>query len=331
MYSFHNGTGGLTPRRQTPFGDERQAAGSAGDRGFVGATKDAEVGLIQVGVRPYDPVEGRFLGVDPKIDLGEPGQIAAAYAYAKNDPVTFSDPTGEMPAPWFEHDPPPPVPAPKSSPKRAPIQRTPQPFFRPGSFAGDLEEEVRGETAMSLYFLSLVRRANLDFIKNVGPVVGQAKAKNRAVSDAAREKLRISERNKSGAEMLKDWEKKLTRRVSLDKFLKFGGPLIEIYDGYKGVKERTDNGEDTKVAVLKEGGSWATGAAAAYTIGLACGGAGTVFCGTVVLAVGTGVKVGFERMVDGKLDDDARGVGRWLAERRHDFVYSMTCGMMPTC
>ena len=45
-----------------------------------------------LGARVYDPVIGRFLSRDPLISAGSP------YAFADNDPINKSDPTGWTPA-----------------------------------------------------------------------------------------------------------------------------------------------------------------------------------------------------------------------------------------
>ncbi|MBB1242228.1 RHS repeat protein [Streptomyces durbertensis] len=81
-------------RYSAPFGEDRGevVAGWPGDRGFVGGTRD-ETGLTQLGARAYDPALGRFLSVDPMVDYGE-SQRMNAYAYANNNPVTFSDADG---------------------------------------------------------------------------------------------------------------------------------------------------------------------------------------------------------------------------------------------
>lgn len=81
-------------RRSTPFGEERGTPPTswAGDRGFVGGTKEP-TGLTTLGAREYDPDTGRFLSVDPIIDPGDPQQMNG-YAYANNNPTTFSDPDG---------------------------------------------------------------------------------------------------------------------------------------------------------------------------------------------------------------------------------------------
>ncbi|WP_268256402.1 RHS repeat-associated core domain-containing protein [Streptomyces lanatus] len=67
-----------------------------GTRGFVGGTADP-TGLVHLGAREYDPTLGRFLSVDPVIDINAPAQMNA-YSYAHNNPVTKSDPSGLCPA-----------------------------------------------------------------------------------------------------------------------------------------------------------------------------------------------------------------------------------------
>ncbi|MFF9347723.1 RHS repeat-associated core domain-containing protein [Streptomyces sp. NPDC014734] len=87
----------ITRRKQLPFGELRseQTETIPGTRGFVGGTRD-QTGLVHLGAREYDPTLGRFLSVDPVIDVDEPAQMNA-YAYAHNSPVTKSDPDGLRP------------------------------------------------------------------------------------------------------------------------------------------------------------------------------------------------------------------------------------------
>ncbi|MDG4765729.1 polymorphic toxin-type HINT domain-containing protein [Solwaraspora sp. WMMD406] len=84
----------LTHRRTLPFGDTRGTAPTnwPGDKGFVGGTKDP-TGLTHIGARQYDPALGRFISVDPIMDLGDP-QSMNGYAYAGNSPISFSDADG---------------------------------------------------------------------------------------------------------------------------------------------------------------------------------------------------------------------------------------------
>ncbi|MGN9907459.1 RHS repeat-associated core domain-containing protein [Phytohabitans sp. LJ34] len=84
----------VTQRRQTPFGVARGTAVSwPTEKGFVGGTLDADAGLTHLGAREYDPGIGRFISVDPLMNLADPQQMQA-YSYANNSPVTLSDPTG---------------------------------------------------------------------------------------------------------------------------------------------------------------------------------------------------------------------------------------------
>jgi RHS repeat-associated protein len=87
----------ITQRRTLPFGEVRGAKPAAGawpgDKSFVGGTEDATTGLIQLGARAYDPAAGRFVSVDPALNVGDP-QHLNAYAYGRNNPLAFPDPTG---------------------------------------------------------------------------------------------------------------------------------------------------------------------------------------------------------------------------------------------
>jgi RHS repeat-associated protein len=60
----------------------------------LGKPLDA-TGLTQVGARYYEASIGRFISVDPVMDVSNPQQWAA-YSYAENNPVTYSDPTGML-------------------------------------------------------------------------------------------------------------------------------------------------------------------------------------------------------------------------------------------
>ncbi|WP_237407932.1 ricin-type beta-trefoil lectin domain protein [Streptomyces sp. M2CJ-2] len=84
-------------RKQDPFGNQRGAesvgVGFQSHTGFLGATRDDASGYQPLGARLYDPVVGRFLSADPVLDLNDLLQ-SNGYAYAHNNPVTMSDPTG---------------------------------------------------------------------------------------------------------------------------------------------------------------------------------------------------------------------------------------------
>ncbi|WP_306332886.1 polymorphic toxin-type HINT domain-containing protein [Streptomyces sp. KL118A] len=88
-------SGAVTRRRMDPFGNERGKASGpwVDDKGFLGKSVDSSTGLTHVGAREYEPENGRFITADPIIDFNDPQQING-YAYASNNPVTRSDPSG---------------------------------------------------------------------------------------------------------------------------------------------------------------------------------------------------------------------------------------------
>ncbi|MYQ52807.1 MULTISPECIES: polymorphic toxin-type HINT domain-containing protein [unclassified Streptomyces] len=85
----------VTRRQSTIFGAARGAQPTSwvGDKGFVGGTEDSDTGLTHLGAREYDPATGRFISVDPIMDLADAQQMHG-YAYSNNNPVTYSDPDG---------------------------------------------------------------------------------------------------------------------------------------------------------------------------------------------------------------------------------------------
>jgi RHS repeat-associated protein len=92
----------VTARRAyTPFNTPRGTANTAAtwnqafldDHTFLGKTTDTTTGLVDIGARKYDPGTGRFVSIDPVFQPGSP-QTIGGYAYAGNDPVSASDPTG---------------------------------------------------------------------------------------------------------------------------------------------------------------------------------------------------------------------------------------------
>lgn len=56
---------------------------------FTGEMRDGETAFIYLGSRYYDPVTGRFITRDS-------APSSNRYAYANNNPLTFTDPTGHM-------------------------------------------------------------------------------------------------------------------------------------------------------------------------------------------------------------------------------------------
>ncbi|GLY23725.1 RHS repeat-associated core domain-containing protein [Micromonospora sp. NBRC 101691] len=96
-------TGAIAWRRTTPYGSSRDTVAPAfwpDTRGFLGGTQD-NTGLTHLGAREYDPALGMFISADPLIDPNDPSELGG-YTYARNNPVTFSDPSGLQAFPGFE-------------------------------------------------------------------------------------------------------------------------------------------------------------------------------------------------------------------------------------
>lgn len=99
LASVHNTnwtTSSVAKHYTLPFGEQRGGDSAPGDHEFLGKVRDGATGLTLVGARWYDETVGRFLTVDPVMDLTDPQQWNA-YTYANNNPVTWSDPTGLRP------------------------------------------------------------------------------------------------------------------------------------------------------------------------------------------------------------------------------------------
>ncbi|WP_329373372.1 polymorphic toxin-type HINT domain-containing protein [Streptomyces sp. NBC_00669] len=90
-------TQAVTYRRSDPFGNERGTAPTAwtGDHGFVGGVESDTTGLTHLGARDYDPTIGRFVSLDPVLELTDPQQVNG-YSYAAGNPITGADPDGLM-------------------------------------------------------------------------------------------------------------------------------------------------------------------------------------------------------------------------------------------
>ncbi|WP_326590486.1 RHS repeat-associated core domain-containing protein [Streptomyces sp. NBC_01294] len=90
-----NATQTVTRRKTGLFGEARgtQPTTWTGEKNFIGGTKDNDSGLTHIGAREYDPLIGRFISVDPIMDLKDSQQLHG-YTYSANNPFTYSDPDG---------------------------------------------------------------------------------------------------------------------------------------------------------------------------------------------------------------------------------------------
>ncbi|WP_193783144.1 DNA/RNA non-specific endonuclease, partial [Streptomyces sp. E5N91] len=82
-------------RKTLPYGAPRGKTPTfwPGQKGFVNGDIDPTTGLTHIGARDYDPTTGRFISVDPLLELDKP-QTIGGYAYSAHNPTTYSDPTG---------------------------------------------------------------------------------------------------------------------------------------------------------------------------------------------------------------------------------------------
>ncbi len=84
-------TGAVINRyRYDPYGNQLQATENlAQPFGYTGGYRDSKTGLVKLGIRYYNPSEGRFTQADP---TGQSQQ----YLYTDNSPASFADPTGAI-------------------------------------------------------------------------------------------------------------------------------------------------------------------------------------------------------------------------------------------
>ena len=95
----------LRQTRFEPFGavDEGEYRAASSDeprRYFAGHPEQVETGLHYMNARWLDPQTGRFLSVDPVVASAADPQAYNAYAYARNNPIRLTDPTGGFVVCW---------------------------------------------------------------------------------------------------------------------------------------------------------------------------------------------------------------------------------------
>jgi len=85
-----------------PYGETRYHDNDEGVTDYFALhEKDTDTGLTYMKARYYDPVSHRFMSLDPvaqynpEVTLNDPQQLNA-YAYARNNPMTYVDPDGEF-------------------------------------------------------------------------------------------------------------------------------------------------------------------------------------------------------------------------------------------
>ena len=83
-------------KRRYPDGtdDPTGSITSQTTRGFTGHEELADVGLVHMNGRVYDPMIGRFGTPDPTTESPFSTQGWNRYTYVGNSPVNFTDPSG---------------------------------------------------------------------------------------------------------------------------------------------------------------------------------------------------------------------------------------------
>ena len=88
-----------TPRLASPFGDRTTQPDVAAAVDYAEKGYDADLGMVRMGARDYDPTFNRFSTPD-SLYLAEPAKCVGKpaecnlYSYARNAPLDFADPTG---------------------------------------------------------------------------------------------------------------------------------------------------------------------------------------------------------------------------------------------
>jgi RHS repeat-associated protein len=82
----------ISRTRYEPYG--ATAAGAESVIGFAGHVTAADLGLVYMQQRYYDPVAGRFLSIDPVTTDANTGGSFNRFVYANNNPYRFIDPDG---------------------------------------------------------------------------------------------------------------------------------------------------------------------------------------------------------------------------------------------
>ncbi|MFE2481439.1 RHS repeat-associated core domain-containing protein, partial [Streptomyces sp. NPDC059389] len=86
----------VTRRKSDPYGNPRGAEPGnwPGSRTSLGTgIDDTNTALTHIGAREYESATGRFISVDPIIDITDPMQMNG-YTYSNGNPISYSDPTG---------------------------------------------------------------------------------------------------------------------------------------------------------------------------------------------------------------------------------------------
>jgi len=87
----------VSQRRSLPYGETRWSSGPfPTDRRCTGQREEVTLGVYDYGARMYSPSLGRFISADSIVpEAGRP-QSWNRYAYVRNNPLRYTDPTGHF-------------------------------------------------------------------------------------------------------------------------------------------------------------------------------------------------------------------------------------------
>ena len=94
-YRYDPWGGRLDPETRTYYAPGEEPELMSG-RGYTGHEHLPEYGLIHMNARLYDPQTGRFLSPDPYVQDPANTQSYNRYAHVLNDPLRYTDPSGEL-------------------------------------------------------------------------------------------------------------------------------------------------------------------------------------------------------------------------------------------
>ncbi|MCP5098543.1 MAG: RHS repeat-associated core domain-containing protein, partial [Chloroflexi bacterium] len=81
-----------------PYGNLLQQTGDSGTTyGYTGEQQDSSTGLLYLRARYYNPTLRTFMGRDPWSGNGKRPQSINGWSYVENNPVNWTDPTGNIP------------------------------------------------------------------------------------------------------------------------------------------------------------------------------------------------------------------------------------------
>lgn len=87
-----------------PFGGTRLNTGNVVKHKYTGQEEDPETGLYYYNARYYDPMLARFISADSYVQEPDDPQSFNRYSYTRNNPLIYTDPTGNWYMNLYSHN-----------------------------------------------------------------------------------------------------------------------------------------------------------------------------------------------------------------------------------